>query len=75
MMWSLIGAVDSVSTDELWYFAPFSSPLMAWARVPSLCAYMCRDFVPRFLKASAALPDDWDVLVLNWCVDNMIVAA
>jgi hypothetical protein len=24
------------------------------------------DFVSRFLKASAALPDDWDVLMLNW---------
>lgn len=24
--------------------------------------------MPRFLKASAALPDDWDVLVLNWYV-------
>ena len=24
------------------------------------------DFVPRFLKAAAALPDDWDIFVLNW---------
>ena len=24
------------------------------------------DFVPRFLKASAALPEDWDVFMLNW---------
>ena len=24
------------------------------------------DFVPRFLKAAAALPEDWDLFVLNW---------
>eukprot|EP01052_Picozoa_sp_SAG31_P037957 SAG31_NODE_4986_length_2819_cov_2.012868_2_plen_108_part_00 len=24
------------------------------------------DFVPRFLKATSALPTDWDLLTLNW---------
>ena len=24
------------------------------------------DFVGRFRRASAALPEDWDVLLLNW---------
>jgi GR25 family glycosyltransferase involved in LPS biosynthesis len=24
------------------------------------------DFVPRFLKAAASLPEDWDLFVLNW---------